>query len=128
MLLRTSFPVETLERPLRQIVASLAAAQPVFEVRTMQQRVAETWATSRLITFLLSAFASLALILVLIGLYGVMAYNGQRRTREIGVRLALGARRRQIVSLMLRQGTRLLAVGLLLGFFTAFALFRLIRG
>ena len=127
MLLRTSSPAETLERPLRQIVASLDAAQPVFEVRTMQQRVAETWATPRLITFLLSAFASLALVLALIGLYGVMAYNGQRRTREIGVRLALGARRRQIVALMLRQGARLLAVGLLLGFFTAFALSRLIR-
>ena len=72
-------------------------------------------------------FASLALVLALIGLYGVMAYNGQRRTREIGVRLALGAWRRQIVSLMLRQGARLLAVGLPLGFFTAFALSRLIR-
>ena len=56
-----------------------------------------------------------------------MAYNGLRRTREIGVRLALGARRRQIVSLILGQGVRLLAVGLLLGFVAAFALSRLIR-
>jgi putative ABC transport system permease protein len=93
----------------------------------MQARVAETWATPRLITFLLSTFAGLALTLAVIGLYGVMAYNGLRRTREIGVRLALGARRRQISGMLLRQGIRLLAIGLLVGFAGAFALSRLIR-
>ena len=93
----------------------------------MQTRVAETWATPRLITFLLSTFAGLALTLAVIGLYGVMAYNGLRRTREIGVRLALGARRRQISGMLLRQGIRLLAIGLLVGFAGAFALSRLIR-
>jgi ABC-type antimicrobial peptide transport system permease subunit len=127
ILLRTSLPLESLEKSLRQIVASLDPAQPVFDLRMMQTRVAETWATPRLITFLLSTFAGLALTLAVIGLYGVMAYNGLRRTREIGVRLALGARRRQISGMLLRQGIRLLAIGLLVGFAGAFALSRLIR-
>ncbi len=127
ILLRTSLPPESLEKSLRQIVASLDPAQPVFEVRTMQARVAETWATPRLMTFLLATFAGLALALAVIGLYGVMAYNGLRRMREIGVRLALGARRRQISSMLVRQGIRLLAIGLLVGFGGAFALSHVIR-
>jgi len=69
ILLRTSLPAATLERPLRQIVASLDPAQPVFDIRTMQQRVEETWATPRLMTFLLGAFAGLALLLAVVGLY-----------------------------------------------------------
>jgi len=127
MLLRTSLPADALEKPLRQIVASLDPAQPVFEVRTMQSRVAETWATPRLVSFLLSVFAGLALLLAVVGLYGVMAYNGVRRMREIGVRLALGAGRRQIVAMMLRQGMRLLVIGLAVGFAAAFGLSRVMQ-
>ena len=127
MLLRTSSPRgnpgEAVPANRRVARSGAAGFRSAHDAGTR----AETWATPRLMHVSLSAFASLALVLASIGLYGVMAYNGQRRTREIGVRLALGARRRQIVSLMLRQGTRLLAVGLLLGFFSAFALSRLIR-
>jgi ABC-type antimicrobial peptide transport system permease subunit len=93
----------------------------------MQQRVEETWAAPRLMTFLLSTFAGLALLLAVIGLYGVMAYNGVRRMREIGVRLALGARRRQIVSMMLSQGMRLLAIGLVVGLVAALVVSRVLR-
>jgi predicted permease len=127
ILLRTSLPIATLERPLRQIVAALDPAQPVFDIRTMQERVEETWATPRLLTFLLGVFAGLALLLAVVGLYGVMAYNGVRRMREIGVRLALGARRRQIIGMMLEQGMRLLAIGLLIGFLGALATSRVLR-
>jgi putative ABC transport system permease protein len=127
LLLRTSQPVATLERPLRQIVASLDPAQPIADIRTMQQRVEETWATPRLMSFLLGVFAGLALLLAVVGLYGVMAYNGIRRMREIGVRLALGARRRQIVGMMLQQGMRLLGIGLALGFVGAIAAARVLR-
>ena len=127
LLLRTSLRPESLEKSLREIVASIDPTQPVFELRTMEERVAETWATPRLMTFLLIAFAGLALSLAVIGLYGVMAYNGLRRTREIGVRLALGARREQISAMMLRQGMRLLAIGLLAGFAGAVAFSRVIR-
>ena len=93
----------------------------------MQERVEETWATPRLMSFLLLCFAGLGLTLSVVGLYGVMAYNGLRRTREIGVRLALGALPAQIAQMMLGHGLRLLGCGLFLGFASAFALSRLIR-
>jgi ABC-type antimicrobial peptide transport system permease subunit len=127
VLLRTAIAPKNLEKPVRQIVASLDPAQPAFEFRTMQERVEETWATPRLMSFLLVCFAALALTLAVVGLYGVMAFNGLRRMREIGVRLALGAMPAQIRMMMLRQGMRLLAFGLLLGFVGAFALSRVIR-
>jgi predicted permease len=127
VLLRTSLAPKNLEKPVRQIVASLDPAQPAFEFRTMQERVEETWATPRLMSFLLVCFAALALTLAVVGLYGVMAFNGLRRTREIGVRLALGAMPAQIRLMMLRQGMRLLGFGLLLGFAGVFALSSVIR-
>ena len=127
ILLRSAFPPHAFEEPLQKLVASIDPAQPVFEFCTMQQRVEETWATPRLLTFLLSIFAGLACVLAVVGIYGVISYNGLRRTREIGVRLALGARRGQIVSLILGQGIRLLALGLAVGFAAAFALSRVMR-
>lgn len=127
MLLRTTVSPKSLETPLRKIVAALDPAQPAFEFRTMQERVEETWATPRLMSFLLLCFAGLALTISVVGLYGVMAYNGLRRTREIGVRLALGALPAQIAKMMLGHGLRLLGCGLLLGFAGAFALSRVIR-
>ncbi len=127
VLLRTNMSAAAMERTLRQTVVSLDPTQPIFDIRSMQERVEETWATPRLMTFLLVTFAALALTLALVGLYGVMSFNGLRRMREIGVRLALGARRQQIVSLMLRQGMKLLALGLTIGFAGAIILARLLR-
>jgi putative ABC transport system permease protein len=127
VLLRTTLSPRSLEKPVRDIVASLDPAQPAFEFKTMQERVEETWATPRLMSFLLTCFAVLALTLAVIGLYGVMAFNSLRRMREIGVRLALGAMPAQIRTMMLKQGMRLLGAGLVLGFVGAIALSRLIR-
>jgi putative ABC transport system permease protein len=127
VLLRTALSPKSLEKPVRDIVASLDPAQPAFEFKTMQERVEETWATPRLMSFLLACFATLALTLAIVGLYGVMAYNGLRRMREIGVRLALGAMPAQIRMMMLGQGMRLLVVGLAVGFIGAVALSRVIR-
>ena len=126
-LLRTSLSPKSFAKPVSDIVASLDSAQPAFEFKTMQERVEETWATPRLMSFLLVCFALLALTLAVVGLYGVMAFNGVRRMREIGVRLALGAMPAQIRAMMLGQGMRLLGGGLLLGFVGAFALSRVIR-
>jgi putative ABC transport system permease protein len=127
VLLRTTLSPKSLEKPVREIVASLDPAQPAFEFKTMQERVEETWATPRLMSFLLGCFAVLALTLAVVGLYGVMAFNGLRRMREIGVRLALGAMPAQIRMMMLRQGMRLLGAGLVLGFVGAVAFSSIVR-
>ena len=127
VLLRTTLNPKSLEKPVRDIVASLDPSQPAFDFKTMRERVEETWATPRLMSFLLACFATLALTLAIVGLYGVMAYNALRRMREIGVRLALGAMPAQIRMMMLGQGMRLLVAGLIIGFIGAVAMSRVIR-
>lgn len=122
LLVRAGATIKSLEKPIRDIVASIDPAQPVFEVRTMLDRVQETWATNRLLSFLMLIFAGLALTLAAIGLYGVLAYTATRRFREIGVRLALGAQPSQIRSLILGHGMVLLAIGGGIGIVSAIAL------
>jgi putative ABC transport system permease protein len=115
------------ERSIREIVKSIDPAQPVYDVRTMQDRVQETWGTQRLLSFLVSVFAGLALLLATIGLYGVLAYNTLKRVREIGVRLALGAQPSQIRTLILSHGMQLLLIGSGLGLISAIALSRALQ-
>jgi len=119
LLVRASVAPGSLEKPVREIVASIDPAQPVFEVRSMLQRVQETWAASRFVSILLLTFAGLALLLSMIGLYGVLAYSALRRLREIGIRFAVGAQRSDIYALILGQGVRLLGLGLTIGVFGA---------
>ena len=119
LLVRASVAAGSLEKPVREIVASIDPAQPVFEVRSMLQRVQETWAASRFVSILLLTFAGLALLLSMIGLYGVLAYSALRRLREIGIRFAVGAQRSDIYALILGQGVRLLGLGLTIGVFGA---------
>ena len=113
--IRAAGNVKRLEKPVRDIIARLDPTQPVYDVRTMEERVAETWATQRLLTFLLTIFAGLALLLAAIGLYGVLAYSATRRVREIAVRLALGARPAHIRALVMGHGLRLFGVGIAVG-------------
>lgn len=115
LLVRTSLPAVSVEKTLAEIVASIDPRQPIHDFRTMSDRMAETWATQRLLTFLLSAFAGLALVLASIGLYGVLSYNALRRLREIALRLALGAQPGQIRGLIFRHGLRLLGIGCAVG-------------
>jgi putative ABC transport system permease protein len=126
LLIRTNVPAGSLERTIRETVASIDPAQPVYEVRSMFSRVQETWAHSRFMSFLLIIFAGLALTLSMVGLYGVLAFSTLRRLREIGVRLALGATRSHIHALILGQGVRLLAVGLVIGIAGALACSRVL--
>jgi predicted permease len=100
---------------------------PMFSVRTMEQRVNESLAQRRFSMLLLGVFASVALALATIGIYGVMAYLVNQGTRELGIRIALGASPRNILTLVVRQGMVLAFAGVMLGLAAAFLLTRLIR-
>src|SRR5688500_298898 len=112
---RASGNVKRLEKPIREIVNRHDPTQPLFDFQTMEDRVAATWATHRLLTFLLAVFAGLALLLAAVGLYGVLAYTAFRRLREIAVRLALGATPAHIRGLVMGHGLRLFGVGIAMG-------------
>jgi predicted permease len=127
LLVRAESGLASLEKPVRDIVSSIDPAQPVFDVRTMLNRVEETWGTQRLLSCLFSVFAGLALLLAAIGLYGLLAYTTLKRVREIGVRLALGARPAQIRTLVLSHGMQLLLIGSSIGLVAAFALSQLLQ-
>jgi putative ABC transport system permease protein len=96
-------------------------------VRTMRQRVDESLARRRFSMLLLAVFAAVALALATIGIYGVMAYLVNQGTREIGIRIALGATQRNILSLIVRQGMALALAGVAIGLAGALLLARLIR-
>jgi putative ABC transport system permease protein len=121
LFVRSTSGLASLQRPIRDAVASIDPAQPVYDARPMFDRVQETWGTQRLLSFLFSVFAGLALTLATIGLYGLLAYTTLKRVREIGVRLALGARPSQILTLILSHGMQLLLIGSAIGLAGAIA-------
>jgi putative ABC transport system permease protein len=100
---------------------------PLFGERTMQDIVSDSLAQGRLAMQVVGLFGVLALLLASIGIYGVMAYSVNQRTREIGIRVALGASRGTIMRWVLRQGLVLIAIGVSTGLLAAFALMRLLR-
>jgi predicted permease len=107
----SSFPIAQ----VRQAMASVDPNMPVISIRTLKEQVAGQFTQQRLIARLTSLFGVLSLILASIGLYGVTAYSAGRRTNEIGLRMALGADRKNVVALVLRGAFGLIAFGLLLG-------------
>ena len=104
----------------RSLVAQIDPELPLHDMRPMEQVVTETMASRRLTLWLVGAFAALALVLASVGIYGVMSYAVTERLHEIGVRVALGAQRRDVLRLVVGHGMRLAAIGLLLGSVTAF--------
>ena len=104
-----------LTEPVRQAVLAMDPDLPVAGVATMEQNLWTAMSSQRLMLVLLGTFAALALVLASLGLYGVMALGVSQRTRELGIRLALGAQRQAILRLVLGQSARLLGVGLMLG-------------
>ena len=108
-------------------VAALDQDIPMFGVKTMDEYLSASVAAPRFSTTLLSIFAAVALVLTLVGLYGVMSYSVAQRTNEIGIRLALGATSRDVVLMIVKQGSTLILIGLAIGLAGAFALTRLIE-
>jgi putative ABC transport system permease protein len=123
--IRTNFrDTAPLITAVRRQVHELDADQPIGQITTMDQSIAASLATRRLTMVLLATFAFLALVLASVGLYGVMALTVTQRTRELGIRMALGAARRNIFRLVLGHGISLVGVGVALGLLGAIAVSR----
>jgi putative ABC transport system permease protein len=112
---------------MQQQVSQLDQALPLFGIHTMREIRNNNVAPERLNLGLLGGFAALALILAIIGLYGLLAFTVTQRQREIGIRMALGARRFDVLNLVVGQGMRLTSIGILIGISGAWALTRVME-
>ncbi len=113
-----------LARALRAEVFAIDKNQPVYDVKTLEQRVVQTIAASRSLMLLFSGFAVLALVLASVGIYGIVSYSVSQRTKEIGIRMALGARGVDVLRMVLKNGMTLVVAGVAIGVAGALALTR----
>ena len=123
-IVKTSVDPQRLARPVRDQIAALDPTMAVFNIETMQEHVNQSLLLPRISALLLGVFGAVGLTLAAIGLYGVMSYSVRRRTREIGIRMALGARPGSVLRMVLGQGLTLTGVGLAIGLGIALALGR----
>jgi predicted permease len=123
----STLPAPAVIQAARENLHQLDPALAFDDVRTMEERMAEANARRRFQMALLTAFAALAVLLAMAGIYGVMAYSVRQRTVEIGLRIALGASCRQVLTMIVRQGLSLVAMGLLIGIGAALVLTQTIR-
>jgi len=126
-IVRTATPPEVIAPALRDVVGALDKDLPVYLVRTMDRLLDTSIARQRMSMLVFGVFAGVALVLASIGLYGVVAHGVTERTHEIGVRMALGAERRHVLALVVRQGLSMAIVGTLVGITAALTLSRLIE-
>jgi predicted permease len=123
---RTPLDVAAIMPAIKNVVYGTGKDQPVYDVQTMQQIASDSMASQKLPMILLGAFALLALLLASVGVYGVLSYSVSQRIREIGVRMALGAQRRDVLRMIIWQGLRLAVAGVLIGAGGALLLTRLL--
>ena len=126
VVLRTNYDSSMIVAAVRKVVNGLDSSLAIGDVRTMDQLVAESTAGRRFQTVLLAAFSGVALLLSLVGLYALVAYSVRQRTAEIGIRMALGAQRRDVIQLIVGQGAALALTGIGLGLLSASVLGRLL--
>jgi len=126
VLVRTRVEPLSLSEPVRQALWKVDADQPMWKIRTVEFLVNRSVADRKFLLVLMGLFASLAMILTMLGLYGVISYLVKQRTQEIGIRIALGAQMRDILSMVLKQGMFLVLTGVALGLATSWLTTRLI--
>src|SRR5947209_8070122 len=124
IVVRTTLPVAAVMPAIKNAVSSTGKDQPIYAIQTMQKIAAQSMASQRFPMILLGAFAALALLLATVGIYGVISYSVAQRVHEIGVRMALGAEKQSIFRMIIGQGLRLAAIGLIIGASAALALAR----
>jgi predicted permease len=124
--IRTPLDVSTVLPEIKSVVYGSAGNQPVYQVQTMHQIASESMASQRFPMILLAAFAGLALLLASIGIYGVITYSVAQRVPELGIRMALGAEKRDIFRMVIGHGLRLTLAGLTAGVFAALILARVL--
>jgi putative ABC transport system permease protein len=127
LVVRTQRDPAEINRAIRTGLETIDKDQPIGNLRTMTQLVAASVGQRRLSVQLLSGFSTVAMLLAAIGLYGVLAYNVTQRRQEIGIRIALGARRLDVLSLVIGQGMKLALIGVGVGVVASFALTRVMR-
>jgi predicted permease len=125
--LRTGTEPESLIGPLRREITELDPELPVFDARTMSERLEDSLLTRKVPIWISLAFAGVALFLAAVGLYGVLAYLVTQRSREFGIRLALGSTARGIFDLVVREGAQILALGFVFGLVGVYALRRVLE-
>jgi putative ABC transport system permease protein len=128
LVIRTGTPPLELAAAVRRVVRSIDSTVPDFEITTVEQALAELDRPRKFQTQLIGAFAVTALLLAALGLYGLMSYLVAQRTKEIGIRVALGAQRRDVLKMVIRQGMAVALTGLSIGLAVALAVTRLMRG
>jgi len=124
--IRTSNDPSSLSAAIQREIMAVDGQLPIAKIRTMEQVVSESTARQNFNMLLLSIFAGLALLLAAIGIYGLMSYTVEQRTQEIGIRMALGAGRGDMLKLIVRQGMLLAGIGVAIGLAAAFGLARLL--
>jgi putative ABC transport system permease protein len=128
LVVRTDLDAAALARPVKNAIWSLDRNLPLSHVETLESAIGDATWQSRFSVLLIGIFSALALVLAMIGIYGVMAYEVAQRTHEIGIRMALGAGRGGIASLIARQSLPVAIVGIVAGLGAAAALARVMRG
>jgi putative ABC transport system permease protein len=124
LMVRTTSDPLALAQSVRSEVLAIDGKQPVYDVKTLAQRVNDAVAVSRSLMVLFAAFALLALVLGAVGIYGIVSYSVTQRTHEIGIRMALGARAANVLSLIMKNGLTLVLTGIVIGVGSAIGLTR----